>query len=72
MSYSKNISYNYLPEGFTSEEYMIDLYGAHDDEFYKIRGEGILDSYMTQFRKANLSENEIINISLHYTHSLKD
>lgn len=61
-SYTNNISYRYLMEGFTSEEYMFDLYGCYDDEFYKIRGEGILDFYLSQFNKANLSEKEIIKI----------
>ncbi len=61
-SYTNNISYKYLMEGFTSEEYMFDLYNCYDDEFYKIRGEGILDFYLSQFNKASLSEKEIIKI----------
>ncbi|WP_296790749.1 glycosyltransferase family 2 protein [uncultured Methanobrevibacter sp.] len=61
-SYTKNISYKYLIEGFTSEEYMFNLYNSYDDDFYKIRGEGILDFYMSQFFKSNLSDEEIIKI----------
>lgn len=61
-SYTNNITYKYLMEGFTSEEYMHDLYKDWDDDFYKIRGEGILDFYLSQFIKSNLSENEIIKI----------
>ncbi len=62
-SYTKNISYKYLIEGFTSEQYMYDLYATQGNEnFYKIRGEGILDFYLTQFYKANLTEKEIIKI----------
>ena len=61
-SYTKNISYNYLMEGFTSEEYMVELYNDYDIDFYKIRGEGILDFYLSQFIKSNLSKREIINI----------
>ena len=61
-SYTKNISYKYLLEGFTSEEYMFNLYNSYDDDFYKIRGEGILDFYMSQFFKSNLSDEEIIKI----------
>ena len=49
-------------EGFTSEDYMFDLYNDYDEDFYKIRGEGILDFYLTQFYKSNLSENEINKI----------
>ncbi len=61
-SYTKNITYKYLMEGFASEEYMYYFYNHFDDDFYKIRGEGILDFYLTQFIKAELSENEIIKI----------
>ena len=61
-SYTNNISYKYLMEGFTSEDYMFDLYNDYDEDFYKIRGEGILDFYLTQFYKSNLSENEINKI----------
>ncbi len=61
-SYTKNVSYDYLMKGFTSEEYMFDLYNNYDGDFYKIRGEGILDFYMSQFGKANLSKDETIKI----------
>lgn len=62
-SYTKNITYKYLTEGFTSEEYMYDLYKLQGNEnFYKIRGEGIFDFYLNQFYKANLTKQEIINI----------
>lgn len=62
-SYTNSISYKYFIEGFTSEEYMYNLYKLHGNEnFYKIRGEGILDFYLTQFYKANLSKTEIIDI----------
>lgn len=61
-SYTKNISYKYLMEGFTSEEYMFDLYNDYGDDFYKIRGEGIFDFYLTQFYKSDLSKTEIYKI----------
>ena len=62
-SYTKNISYKYLMEGFTSEKYLYELYKNRGYEhFYKIRGEGILDFYLSQFHNANLSKNEIIEI----------
>ena len=61
-SYTNNISYKYLLEGFTSEQYMADLYKNYDDDFYKIRGEGIINFYLSQFRKANLSKSELIKI----------
>ena len=62
-SYTKNITYKYLIEGFTSEDYMYDLYKLQGNEnFYKIRGEGILDFYLTQFYKSNLTKQEIIDI----------
>ena len=41
---------------------MFNLYNSYDDDFYKIRGEGILDFYMSQFFKSNLSDEEIIKI----------
>ena len=62
-SYTKNITYKYLTEGFTSEEYMYELYRIHGNEnFYKIRGEGILDFYLNQFYKANLTKQQVIDI----------
>lgn len=61
-SYTNNISYKYLMEGFTSEQYIHGLYKQYDEEFYKIRGEGIINFYLSQFRKSNLSRTEIINI----------
>lgn len=61
-SYTNNISYKYLMEGFTSEQYMAALYKDYDDDFYKIRGEGIINFYLSQFRKSKLSEGEVIKI----------
>ena len=61
-SYTNNISYKYLMEGFTSEEYMYNMYNSMDIDYYKIRGEGILDFYLTQFLKSNLNKNEILNL----------
>lgn len=61
-SYTNNISYKYLSEGFASEQYMYDFYNTYDEDYYKIRGEGILDFYLKQFYKSNLNENEINNI----------
>ncbi len=62
-SYTKNISYKYLMEGFTSEDYLYNLYkDLGNENFYRIRAEGILDFYLSQFYKANLSKLEIIRI----------
>ena len=62
-SYTKNISFKYLIEGFTSEEYMFDLYNSYkNNNLYKIRSEGILDFYLSQFYKSNLSKNEVKDI----------
>lgn len=61
-SYTNNISFKYFMEGFTSEQYLADLYCGYGCDFYKMRGEGILDFYLSQFRKANLPKPEIINI----------
>lgn len=62
-SYTKNISYKYLIEGFASEEYMFELYNDYGNEnLYKIRSEGILDFYLSQFYKSNLTKNEVIDI----------
>lgn len=62
-SYTKNISFKYLLEGFASEEYLSDLYNSYENaDLYKIRSEGILDFYLSQFYKSNLTKNEIINI----------
>ena len=62
-SHTKNISYDYLVEGFTSEQYLYDLYKNYGNEnFYKIRGEGILDFYLTQFCKSSLTKMEINKI----------
>ena len=60
---TKNVSYKYLIEGFTSEEYMFELYNDYgNDNLYKIRSEGILDFYLSQFYKSNLTKNEVIDI----------
>lgn len=63
-SYTNNISYKYLNEGFVSEEYLSNIYQdySNDEKLYKIRGEGILDFYLTQFFKADLSKEEIRKI----------
>lgn len=61
-SYTNNISYKYLSEGFASEQYMYDFYNSYDEDYYKIRGEGILDFYLRQFYKSNLNKNELNNI----------
>lgn len=61
-SYTQNITYRYLIEGLTSEKYMFEMYKNYDDNFYKIRGEGTINFYLSQFRKANLSKMEIIKI----------
>ena len=62
-SYTKNISYKYLIEGFTSEKYMFDLYNCcGNNNLYKIRSEGILDFYLSQFYKSRLTKNEVIDI----------
>ena len=63
-SYTNNISYKYLNEGFVSEEYLYNIYQdySNDEKLYKIRGEGILDFYLTQFFKADLSKEEIRKI----------
>lgn len=61
-SYTNNISYKYLSEGFASEQYMYDFYNSYDEDYYKIRGEGILDFYLKQFYKSNLNKNELEKI----------
>ena len=77
-SHTKNVSFNYLLEGFVSEEYMFNIYNDfektydgiqskgsfNDDEnmLYKIRGEGILDFYLMQFTRSNLNINEMERI----------
>lgn len=62
-SYTNNISYKYLNEGFVSEEYMYSLYNTHENKnLFRIRGEGILDFYLNQFSKCNLSKDEILKI----------
>ena len=63
LSKTNNISYDYLVEGFTSEEYLYNYYtNSGNEHFYKIRGEGILDFYLNQFFKANLNPKEIEDI----------
>lgn len=68
-SYTNNITYKYLNEGFVSEEYLYNMYldYSNNEELYRIRGEGILDFYLNQFYKAKLSKEEILKIfpSLH-------
>lgn len=63
MSYTNSRSYGYFVEGFESERFLHDFYNSYNKNyFYKIRGEGILDFYLNQFYKSNLTKNEIINI----------
>ena len=62
-SYTNNVSYRYLIEGFTSEEYLYRFYKDQNNEhFYRIRGENILDFYLRQFFKSKLTEKEIFDI----------
>ena len=62
-SFSTNLSYNYFVEGFKSEEYLYNLFQDWDEiEYYKIRGEGILDFYLNRLLFSNLSNNEITDL----------
>ena len=61
-SYTNSLTYKYLLEGFTSEDYMYNLYNKINPNLYKIRAEGILDFYLTQFYKTNLSKNDLFKI----------
>lgn len=62
-SYSTNLSYTYFIEGFTSEEYLYNLFSDWGQiGYYKIRGEGILDFYLNRILYSNLSNNEISDI----------
>ena len=62
-SYSTNLSYDYFVEGFTSEEYLYNLFNDWEQiEYYKIRGQGILDFYINRVRYSNLSNEDIANI----------
>ncbi len=62
-SYTNNVSYKYLEEGFVSEDYLFNFYNKIGNEnFCRIRGEGILDFYLTQFYKSNLTKEEIFRI----------
>lgn len=62
-SCTNNVSFKYLVEGFTSEDYLYNYYKINNNmNFYKIRLEGILDFYLNQFYKSNLSKKEIYDI----------
>lgn len=62
-STTKKITYDYLYKGLISEDYLYDLYRDMGKEnYYKIRGETLLDFYLTQFYKANLTEKEVLDI----------
>lgn len=62
-SYSSNLSQNYFIEGFASEEYLYNLFSDWGQiEYYKIRGEGILDFYLNRILYSDLPNNEISNI----------
>lgn len=62
-STTKKITYDYLYEGLISEEYLYNLYmDMGKGDYYKIRGENILDFYLTQFYKAKLTEKEVLDI----------
>ena len=61
-SHTNSRSYKYFVEGFESERYMADFYKSYNNDYYKIRGEGILDFYLNQFYKSNLTKDEIIKL----------
>lgn len=62
-SFSTSLPAKYFLEGFTSEEYLYNLYANWEHpEYYKIRGQGMVDFYIKQFMKSNLTENEIKEI----------
>lgn len=62
-SFTSNLSYDYFVEGFTSEEYLFDLYSDwNHEEYYEVRGQGILDFYINRFIYSKLDEDEIKRI----------
>ena len=67
-SSTNNVSFNYLLEGLVSEEYMYNLYNDYESfdnneiNLYKIRAEGILDFYLNQFYRAELTRKQIFSI----------
>ena len=62
-SNTNNVSMRYLEECFVAEKYMYDMYTCiGKEEFYKIRGEGILDFYLRQFYQSNLNMSEVNEI----------
>lgn len=62
-SYSTNLSQDYFIEGFESEEYLYKLFSDWGQiEYYKIRGEGILDFYLNRILCSKLPDNEISDI----------
>ena len=59
-SYTSRLSYNYFVEGFESEKYLFNLYrGRGHEEYYSLRGQGILDYYINRFMSSNLNNDEI-------------
>lgn len=62
-SFSSNLSYDYFVEGFTSEEYLFELYSSwNHKDYYELRGQGIIDFYINRFNYSNLNDNEIERI----------
>lgn len=62
-SNTNNVTVKYLEECFVAEKYMYDMYNnVGKEEFYKIRGEGILDFYLKQFYLSNLNILEVNEI----------
>lgn len=59
-SYSTTLPYNYFVEGFASETYLYELFKEwkHID-YYKIRGQGILDFYLNRLLESNLSTTDL-------------
>lgn len=62
-SNTNNVSFRYLKECFVAEKYLYDMYShIGKEEFYRIRGEGILDFYLKQFYLSNLDIHEVNEI----------
>lgn len=59
-SYTSNLSYDYFVEGFISEEYLFNLFNDwNHNEYYNLRGYGILNYYINRFRLSKLDDDEI-------------
>lgn len=59
-SYTSTLSYTYFVEGFMSEKYLFNLFTEWGhNEYYSMRGQGILDYYINRFMLSNLDNNEI-------------